>query len=135
MATTPDPRVRHAVPDDADTIGRLLFDFNTEFESPTPDAGRLGGRFRSLLARPDVLVALAENELGEPTLPRNVRIRRKSGEIVPVEMTYQGIDYEEGVPQHLWLSVLRYRMGAGDSVMVDEPYPPDTAIIVLTDDK
>lgn len=67
MVTTPDTRVRDAVPGDADTIGRLLHDFNTEFDSPTPDAAEFGRRFRSLLGRPDVLVALAENELGEPS--------------------------------------------------------------------
>jgi GNAT superfamily N-acetyltransferase len=52
--------VRRATPDDADLVGRMLFDFNTEFESPTPAAGELADRFRLLLARDDVLVLLAE---------------------------------------------------------------------------
>ncbi len=30
--------VRRAGPADAEVVGRLLFDFNTEFETPTPDA-------------------------------------------------------------------------------------------------
>ncbi|MBM7502983.1 GNAT family N-acetyltransferase [Agromyces aurantiacus] len=59
--------VRDAVADDAGTVGRLLYDFNVEFESPTPDAETFARRFRPLLDRPDVIVALAEGETGEPT--------------------------------------------------------------------
>lgn len=51
--------VRRAAPDDAALVGRLLFDFNTEFDSPTPRAEELGTRFRRLLERDDVLVLLA----------------------------------------------------------------------------
>lgn len=53
------PAVRLATPADAYVIGGLLFDFNTEFESPTPSAADFGDRFTSLLARPDVFVVLA----------------------------------------------------------------------------
>ena len=52
--------VRRATPDDAELVGRMLWDFNTEFESPTPTAVELAARFRLLLARDDVLVLLAE---------------------------------------------------------------------------
>jgi ribosomal protein S18 acetylase RimI-like enzyme len=41
--------VRRATPADADVIGALLHRFNTEFDSPTPDASTLGGRLRELL--------------------------------------------------------------------------------------
>ena len=51
--------LRRATPDDAVLVGRLLCDFNTEFDSPTPSADQLGDRFRRLLARDDVLVLLA----------------------------------------------------------------------------
>ena len=54
--------VRRATPDDADLVGRLLWDFNAEFESPSPTAGELADRFRLLLARDDVLVLLAERQ-------------------------------------------------------------------------
>ena len=50
---------RAASPKDADLVGRLLHDFNVEFDSPTPSAETLAGRFRRLLARDDVLVQLA----------------------------------------------------------------------------
>lgn len=54
-----DVAVRRAGRDDATVVGRLLFDFNTEFGSPTPTAGVLGTRFRRLLADDDVVVLLA----------------------------------------------------------------------------
>lgn len=53
--------VRLATPADAFVVGGLLFDFNTEFAAPTPSAADLGDRFATLLARPDVLVVLAED--------------------------------------------------------------------------
>lgn len=59
-ATSP-VSVRLAAPADAFVIGGLLFDFNTEFASPTPSAADFGDRFAILLARPDVLVVLAED--------------------------------------------------------------------------
>lgn len=58
--------VRLATPADATVVGRLLFDFNTEFEAPTPDAAAFAGRFADLLPRDDVLVVLAEDD-GTPT--------------------------------------------------------------------
>jgi GNAT superfamily N-acetyltransferase len=57
--------VRRAVPADAEVVGRLLHDFNTEFESPTPSAATLAGRFATLLAREDVVVLLSGPEGGE----------------------------------------------------------------------
>jgi ribosomal protein S18 acetylase RimI-like enzyme len=48
-----------ASPSEADVVGRLLFDFNTEFQTPTPDAAAFADRFRTLLGRDDVLVVLA----------------------------------------------------------------------------
>ncbi|MDF3281531.1 MULTISPECIES: GNAT family N-acetyltransferase [unclassified Gordonia (in: high G+C Gram-positive bacteria)] len=64
--SVPGRLVRLAGPGDAAVVGRLLFDFNTEFESPTPSADEFAGRFARLLARHDVLVVLAESD-GEPT--------------------------------------------------------------------
>jgi len=50
--------VRRADVGDAATVGRLLADFNTEFDAPGPDAATLGGRFATLIARSDVVVLL-----------------------------------------------------------------------------
>ncbi|MFD1210548.1 GNAT family N-acetyltransferase [Arthrobacter sp. GCM10027362] len=49
----------------AGAVGRLLYDFNAEFQTPGPTAGELAARFRFLLARDDVLVLLS----GDPGAP------------------------------------------------------------------
>lgn len=47
----PDPPTpRRATTDDAEAIGRLLDDFNAEFDQDTPGAAVLAGRLRVLLA-------------------------------------------------------------------------------------
>ena len=53
--------LRAAGPADADVVGRLLQDFNDEFDTSGPAADAFARRFRTLLDRPDVLVLLAEN--------------------------------------------------------------------------
>jgi len=63
-----DPGTRRAGPADAEVAGRLLFDFNTEFETPTPDADAFAGRFRELLSRDDVVVLLSGPAGGETGL-------------------------------------------------------------------
>lgn len=54
-----DTDVRRATTADAAVVGRLLFDFNTEFETETPSADEFGARFARLLAQDDVLVLLS----------------------------------------------------------------------------
>ncbi|MDV8002738.1 GNAT family N-acetyltransferase [Rhodococcus sp. IEGM 1408] len=51
--------VRVATPADAESLGRLLYDFNTEYNCPTPSAAEAAGRFERLLAREDVLAVVA----------------------------------------------------------------------------
>jgi ribosomal protein S18 acetylase RimI-like enzyme len=51
--------VRIAELSDVDTIGRLLHDFNREFDEPTPSPSALADRFRLLLDGGDTLVLLA----------------------------------------------------------------------------
>jgi ribosomal protein S18 acetylase RimI-like enzyme len=58
--------VRRATPDDAAVVGRLLWDFNTEFETETPSAEEFAGRFARLLGRDDQLVLLAESAERDP---------------------------------------------------------------------
>jgi ribosomal protein S18 acetylase RimI-like enzyme len=50
--------VRAARSADAEAIGRLLHDFNTEFEEPTPGPAVLADRFRRLLAGGDTAALL-----------------------------------------------------------------------------
>lgn len=53
-----DPTVRRADVDDTDAIGRLLYDFNREFEEPTPDPAALALRIRQLIVGGDTTVLL-----------------------------------------------------------------------------
>jgi len=50
--------VRLAGRDDADAIGRLLYDFNREFDDPTPPPSALAARIRQLLDGGDTAVLL-----------------------------------------------------------------------------
>ena len=51
-------RVRLADRDDAADIGRLLYDFNREFDEPTPAPAALAERLRQLIDGGDTLVVL-----------------------------------------------------------------------------
>jgi len=51
--------VRLAGPSDAAVAGRLLYDFNREFDEPTPEPSALADRMRQLLEGGDTLVLLA----------------------------------------------------------------------------
>ena len=57
--------VRRAGPADAEVLGRLLWDFNTEFETETDDADVLAARFARLLPLDEIVAVLAEGG-GEP---------------------------------------------------------------------
>ena len=57
--------VRRAGPADAEVLGGLLWDFNTEFETETDDADVLAARFARLLGLPEIVAVLAEDD-GEP---------------------------------------------------------------------
>lgn len=57
MSTT--PVVRLATTDDADELGRLLHDFNVEFDTPTPGADVLARRLGTLLADDATFALLA----------------------------------------------------------------------------
>jgi ribosomal protein S18 acetylase RimI-like enzyme len=50
--------VRLAGPADAEAVGRLLHDFNREYDEPTPDPPPLAKRIRTLLAEGDTDVLL-----------------------------------------------------------------------------
>ena len=56
MTAPPELTVRRAGPGDVAAIGRLLHDFNTEYEEPTPSPEALAERFRELLARDTVVL-------------------------------------------------------------------------------
>jgi ribosomal protein S18 acetylase RimI-like enzyme len=58
MSERAPPAVRRATADDAGDIGRLLHDFNTEYDDPTPGPERLAERITTLMAGGDTEVLL-----------------------------------------------------------------------------
>lgn len=56
-----DVTVRLAGVADADTVGRLLRDFNDEFDTAGPTSEEFAGRFNTMLGRDDVAVVLAND--------------------------------------------------------------------------
>ena len=59
MTNDPDVTVRRAEVADAETIGQLLHEFNSEFDDPTPGPRALGERVGQLLATGEIEVLLA----------------------------------------------------------------------------
>lgn len=59
MTPTPDTTVRQATEADAEVIGRLLHDFNREYDWPTPGPSAAARRVRMLLAEQAITVLLA----------------------------------------------------------------------------
>lgn len=83
--------VRPAGEEDADTLGRLLYDFNTEFETPTPGAAEFAARFRVLLPGEDMEAFLAEDGQGNVTGFALVSLRSTlyfDGPLVQLEELY-----------------------------------------------
>ena len=64
MTETPSSEIRRAEQSDAADIARLLHDFNTEYDDPTPEAPVLARRVGELLAAEEIVVFLA----GDPPL-------------------------------------------------------------------
>jgi ribosomal protein S18 acetylase RimI-like enzyme len=58
--------VRPATADDAANIGRLLHDFNTEYDDPTPGPDKLARRIEQLLAGGETAVLLADSGTDRP---------------------------------------------------------------------
>ena len=54
-----DHAVRRAELADAEAVGRLMHDFNAEFDEPTPGPERIAERIRELLAGGDTAILLA----------------------------------------------------------------------------
>jgi len=54
--------VRRAGTGDAAVLGRMLWDFNTEFDTETDDADVLAERFGRLLVLPEIVAVLAEDD-------------------------------------------------------------------------
>ena len=69
--------VRRAEVADAEVVGRLLHDFNTEFEEPTPDSRALAERVQQLLAGGETKILLGGTG---PDGVAVLRFRSRSGQ-------------------------------------------------------
>jgi ribosomal protein S18 acetylase RimI-like enzyme len=58
MSNPPELAIRRGEIADAETIGQLLHDFNSEFDEPTPGPRRLAERVRELLTTEQITVVL-----------------------------------------------------------------------------
>ena len=54
--------VRRATAADAEVLARMLWDFNTEFETETDDVPALRARFERLLGLPEIVAVVAEDD-------------------------------------------------------------------------
>lgn len=66
MVGTGEPVVRIAGVQDMDAAGRLLFDFNTEFDEPAPSPAALAGRLRELIEGGDTVVHVVGDDPAGP---------------------------------------------------------------------
>ena len=79
--------VRRAGPADAEAIGRLLHDFNTEYDDITPGPQRLAERIRRLLAGGETAVLLAgADRTGSPYCASALRSGRKGSSATCAEL-------------------------------------------------
>lgn len=83
------PLVRRATADDADLIGQLLHDFNTEFAEPSPGPAAIAARIRELLAAGDTEVFLGEGGDGLAVLRFRLSIWTKGFECYLAELYVQ----------------------------------------------
>jgi ribosomal protein S18 acetylase RimI-like enzyme len=58
-ATPSETGIRRATPGDAPQVAQLLYDFQIEFDEPTPDVDVLGERYAELLRNREMTVLLA----------------------------------------------------------------------------
>ncbi|NUR27877.1 MAG: GNAT family N-acetyltransferase [Catenulispora sp.] len=66
--------VRRATPADAPVVGRLLDDFNREFNTETPGPEVLAERLRTLLAGEDLVALLAADDAGVAVVSFRVNV-------------------------------------------------------------
>ena len=120
--------VRLAGPDDAGAVGRLLHDFNQEFNEPTPTATALAGRMRQLLNGGDTLVLLAgDGPEGVAVLRFRAAIWSTGQECYLAELYVTPARRGQGLGRALMEAALREARQRGADTMdigVDEPDLP-----------
>jgi ribosomal protein S18 acetylase RimI-like enzyme len=117
--------VRRADADDAAVVGRLLHDFNREFDEPTPEPAALAGRLGQLIEGGDTLVLLAgDGPDGLAVLRFRAAIWSSGLECYLAELYVAPASRGHGVGRALMEAALREARARGADTMdigVDEP--------------
>ncbi len=117
--------VRFAGLDDVDAVGRLLYDFNREFDEPTPAPAALADRMRQLLKSGDTLVLLAgDGPAGLAVLRFRAAIWSTGLECYLAELYVTPARRGQGLGRALMEAALREARKRGADTMdigVDEP--------------
>jgi ribosomal protein S18 acetylase RimI-like enzyme len=117
--------VRRADPDDAAVIGRLLYDFNREFDEPTPAPSALAERLRQLIEGGDTLVLLGgDGPDGLAVLRLRAAIWSAGLECYLAELYVTPTSRGRGLGRALMEAALREARARGADTMdigVDEP--------------
>jgi ribosomal protein S18 acetylase RimI-like enzyme len=117
--------VRLADADDAAVVGRLLYDFNREFDEPTPEPAVLAERLRQLIEGGDTLVLLAgDGPDGLAVLRLRAAIWSAGLECYLAELYVTPVSRGHGLGRALMEAALREARARGADTMdigVDEP--------------
>ena len=117
--------VRRAAADDAAAIGRLLYDFNREFDEPAPAPAALAERLRQLMAGGETLVVLAgDGPDGLAVLRFRAAIWSSGLECYLAELYVRPASRGQGVGRALMEAAMREARLRGADTMdigVDEP--------------
>jgi len=117
--------VRRAGLEDAAVVGRLLYDFNREFDEPTPEPSALAERIRQLLKGGDTLVLLAGGRPdGLAVLRFRAAIWSTGLECYLAELYVAPASRGQGLGRALMEAALRQARDRGADTMdigVDEP--------------
>jgi GNAT superfamily N-acetyltransferase len=117
--------VRLAERADAPAVGRLLYDFNREFDEPAPSPSVLAGRLRQLLAGGDTVVLLVgDGPHGLAVLRFRAAIWSSGLECYLAELYVVPSRRGQGLGRALMEEAIRYARERGADTMdigVDEP--------------
>jgi GNAT superfamily N-acetyltransferase len=117
--------VRPAELSDSAAVGRLLFDFNTEFDEPTPSPEELAVRVAELLAGKDTVILLAgDGPDGVAVLRFRLALWSKGSECYLAEMYVVPERRRQGLGKAMLekaIDVARARGADSMDIGVDEP--------------